>query len=168
PRPESPMPVFDDLPSVVVQPPSTEPAGARDDELLPADQLIAAGVPGAEPGADSDAESDLAESHDSQASAPQVGTAAEKGSPAEQGTAPEQGSAAGPDPEVAVASAADPLPAPPAPALGELDPHPGAPNEVEWTEANGEPRVRLPHEVMPTGRLQARRRGVIGESEECV
>src|SRR5207253_5228441 len=96
PRLESPMPVFDDLPSVVVQPPSTEPAGARDEELLPADQLIAADVPGAEPGADSDAEpedaesdlaqpedaeADLAESHDSE-SAPQMGTAAEQGSAA--------------------------------------------------------------------------------------
>jgi len=175
PRPESPMPVFDDLPSVVVQPPSTDPAGARDEELLPADQLIAAGVvPGAEPGADSDAEredseSDLAESHDSEpdraepdhaesddseASAPQMGTAAE------------QGSSAGPDPEVAVASAADPLPAPPVPALGELDPQPGAPNEVEWTEATAEPRVRPPREVLPPGRLPERRVVVIGENAE--
>ena len=164
PRPESPMPVFDDLPSVVVQPPSTEPAGARDDELLPADQLIAAGVPGAEPGADSDAESDLArpedaesdltESDDSEASAPQMGTAAE------------QGSAAGPDPELAVAPVADPLPAPPAPALGELDPQPGAPNEVEWTEATAEPRVRAPREVLPPGRLPERRVVVIGENAE--
>jgi len=169
PRPESPMPVFDDLPSVVVQPPSTEPAGARDEELLPADQLIAAGVPVAEPGADSggepedaesdlarpeDAESELAESDDSEASAPQVGTA------------PEQGSAAGPDPGVAVASAADPLPAPPAPALGELDPQPGAPDEVEWTEATAEPRVRPPREVLPPGRLPERRVVVIGENAE--
>ena len=159
PRPESPMPVFDDLPSVVVQPPSTEPAGARDDELLPADQLIAAGVPGAEPGADSDAEpedaeSDLTESDDSEALAPQMGTAAE------------QGSAAGPDPELAVAPVADPLPAPPAPALGELDPQPGAPNEVEWTEATAEPRVRAPREVLPPGRLPERRVVVIGENAE--
>ena len=136
---------------------------------MPADQLIAAGVPVAEPGADSggepedaesdlarpeDAESELAESDDSEASAPQVGTA------------PEQGSAAGPDPGVAVASAADPLPAPPVPALGELDPQPGAPNEVEWTEATAEPRVRPPREVLPPGRLPERRVVVIGENAE--
>ncbi len=168
PRPESPMPVFDDLPSVVVQPPSREPAGSPDEELLPAEELIAAGVPGAEPETESDAqpedaEPDLAEPDDAEsdlepddaeASAPQIEAA------------PEQGSPAGPDPEVKGAPTTDPLPAPPAPALGELDPQPGAPSEVEWTEATAEPRVRSPREVLPPGRLPERRVVVIGENAE--
>jgi len=159
PRPESPMPVFDDLPSVVVQPPSTEPAGSPDEELLPADEPVAAGVPAAEPGTESDAqledaEPDLAESDDAEASAPQMETASK----------PE--SAAGPRPEAKGAPAGDPLPAPPAPALGDLDPQPGASSQVEWTEASAEPRVRPPREVLPPGRLPERRVVVIDENAE--
>jgi chromosome partitioning protein len=154
PRPESPMPVFDDLPSVVVQPLSTEPAGSPDEELLPADEPIA--EPAAQPEeAEPDlAEPDHAESDDAEASAPQMEAA------------PEQGSPVGPDPEVKGARMTDPLPAPPAPALGELDPQPGAPSEVEWTEATAEPRVRSPREVLPPGRLPERRVVVIGENAE--
>ena len=158
PRPESPMPVFDDLPSVVVQPPSTEPAGSPDEELLPADEPIAAGVPGAKPETEPDAhpdeaEPDLAESDDAEASAPQMEPA------------PGQESPAGPGPEAA-APTADPLPAPPAPALGELDPQKVESTEVEWTEATAEPRVRPPREVLPPGRLPDRRVVVIGENAE--
>ena len=154
PRPESPMPVFDDLPSVVVQPLSTEPAGSPDEELLPADEPIA--EPDAQPEeAEPDlAAPDLAEPDDAEASAPQIDAA------------PEQGSPAGPDPEVKGAPTTDPLPAPPAPALGELDPQPGAPSEVEWTEATAEPRVRSPREALPPGRLPERRVVVIGENAE--
>src|SRR5439155_883551 len=84
---------------------------STDEELLPADEPVAAGVPAAEPGTESDAqledvEPDLAGSDDAEASAPQMGTA------------PEPESAAGPDPEAKGAPAGDPLPAPPAPAFG--------------------------------------------------
>jgi chromosome partitioning protein len=160
PRPESPMPVFDDLPSVVVQqPPSTEPAGSPDEEPLPADEPIAAVVPSAEPETESDAqpqdaEPGLGEPGDAEASVPQIETG------------PAQGSPAGPDPELKGVPTADPLPAPPAPALGELDPQPGAPSDLEWTEATAEPRVRSPREVLPPGRLPERRVVVIGENAE--
>jgi chromosome partitioning protein len=154
PRPESPMPVFDDLPTVVVQLPSTEPAGSPDEELLSADEPIAMGVPGAEPGTESDPQPEDAQPEDAGASAPQMETA------------PEQESSTGPGPEAAAASTADPLPAPPAPALGELDPQQGGPTEVEWTEATAEPRVRSPREVLPPGRLPERRVVVIGENAE--
>ena len=139
PRPESPMPVFDDLPSVVVQPPSTGPAGSPDDELLPPDEPIAAGLPDAEPETEPDAQLDVepdVEPDGADASAPQVRTAS------------------------------DPLPAPPAPAFGEPDRQSGEPSEVEWTEATAEPRVRPPREVVQPGRLPERRVVVIGENAE--
>ena len=153
------MPVFDDLPSVVVQPPSTEPAGSPGEELLPADEPIAqadAQPEEAEPElAEPDlAEPDDAEPDDAEASAPQIDEA------------PEQESPAGHDPAVKGAPTTDPLPAPPAPALGELAPQPGEPSEVEWTEATAEPRVRSPREVLPPGRLPERRVVVIGENAE--
>jgi chromosome partitioning protein len=174
PRPESPMPVFDDLPSVVVQPPSAEPAGSPDEELLPAGEPIAAGVPGAEPGTESDAELEDAEPDDAEPDDAESDDAepdnAESDdaepSATQMGTAPKPESAAGPEPEAKGAPAADPLPAPPAPALGDLDPQPEASSEVEWTEATAEPRVRAPREVLPPGRLPERRVVVIDENAE--
>ena len=156
PRPESPMPVFDDLPSVVVQPLSTDPPRSSDEEPLPADELIAEGVPDPEPEGEpaarsEDSKPEDSKPEDSKAPPPQMG--------------PEK-SAVGPGAEAAIAPTADLLPAPPAPAIGEVDTPPGEPSDLEWTEATAEPRVRPPREVLPPGRLPERRVVVIGENAE--
>ena len=153
PRPDSPMPVFDDLPSVVVQAPSTDPRESPADETPPPDELPEA----IEPTPDRDTESD-------EPASPQVEKAAEP----EPAPEPE----AEPKPEMAIAppsERSDPLPAPPAPDLGELDHQPEGPGEVGWTEeveAAAEPRVRPPRERLAPGRLPERRVVVIGEDAE--
>jgi chromosome partitioning protein len=166
PRPESPMPVFDDLPSVVVQPLSTEPPRSSDEEPLPADEPIVEGVPDPEPKAEPDARSEDSKPEDSKPedSKPEDSKPEDAEAPAPH-MDPEK-SAAGPGAEAAVASTADPLPAPPAPALGELDTPRGEPSDLEWIEATAEPRVRPPREVLPPGRLPERRVVVIGENAE--
>jgi chromosome partitioning protein len=158
PRPDSPMPVFDDLPSVVVQAPSRDAGGTPSDEIpeetqpdaeldpAPTSQMEA--VAETEPA--SDPEPELAPEPDQD---------------------PEPESAPAPDAEMASAPAnlgSDPLPAPPAPAL-EMDPQAERLSEIGWTEemeAAGEPRVRPPRQVLAPGRLPERRVVVIGEDAE--
>ena len=167
PRPDNPMPVFDDLPSVVVQAPSTDPSGSPDEHPLPADELDGGDQPNAEADADPDAGPDAESEAEFEEVAPDE--AAPAGSPSPQMEAPEPQSAAGPEPRTATAptvKGSDPLPAPPAPALGELAPQPGGSGEVEWTEATTEARVRPPREELPPGRLPKRRVVVIGEDAE--
>ena len=149
PRPDRPMPVFDDLPSVVVQAPSNATSESPVDETSsphePPD--VSRSTPGR--GAELDGAAN-------QTASSQV----------EADVEPE----ATPEPEAEMATAepsegSDPLPAPPAPALGEhtQDEERG---EVEWTEGTAEPRVRPPREVLPPGRLPERRVVVIGEDTE--
>jgi chromosome partitioning protein len=162
PRPDSPMPVFDDLPSVVVQAPSGDAGGTPSDEIPEETQ------PDAEP---------------DPAPTPQVEAVAEQEPSPEPDPQPEPELAPEPDrepepepepaPEAEMASApanlgSDPLPAPPAPAL-ETDPQPERPSEIGWTdemEASAEPRVRPPRQVLAPGRLPERRVVVIGEDAE--
>jgi len=146
PRPDSPMPVFDDLPSVVVQAPSGDAGGTPSDEVpesSSADVETGTAPPGhVETDAGPDPEPELAPE-----------------------PAPE------PEAEVAAAPSAggtDPLPTPPAPALAP-DLQPEEPSEIGWTEemeAAAAPRVRPPREVLAPGRLPERRVVVIGEDAE--
>jgi chromosome partitioning protein len=158
PRPESPMPVFDDLPSVVVQAPSGDAAGTTSDESpretppdagadrAPTPQVEAVAEP--EPAAASDPEPAL-------------------------GPGPEPNTERAPESRAEMASApailgSDALPAPPAPAL-EGDPPPEGPSEIRWTDemdAEAEPRVRPPRQALAPGRLPERRVVVIGEDAE--
>ena len=158
PRPDNPMPVFDDLPSVVVQAPSGDAGGTPSDEILQETQ------PDAEP---------------DPAPIPQTEAVAETEPAPEPDPQPEPELAPEPDPEPQLASEAemasgpadlgsDLLPAPPAPAL-ETDPQPQGPSEIGWTEeieAAAEPRVRPPRQVLAPGRLPERRVVVIGEDAE--
>jgi chromosome partitioning protein len=162
PRPDSPMPVFDDLPSVVVQAPS------RDDGGTPPDEIPEETQP--------DAELDPAPTSQMEAVA-EPEPASEPDPQPERELAPEPDPEPEPDsepaPEGEMASApvtlgSDPLPAPPAPAL-EMDPQPERPSEIGWTEemeAAAEPRVRPPRQVLAPGRLPERRVVVIGEDAE--
>jgi chromosome partitioning protein len=160
PRPDSPMPVFDDLPSVVVQAPSGDAGGTASDEIpeetqpdaeldpAPTSQMEAVAEP--EPASEPDPQPERAPKPDPE---------------------PEPASAPAPDAEMASAPAtmvSDPLPAPPAPAL-EIVPQPEGPSEIGWTEemeAAAEPRVRPPRQVLAPGRLPERRVVVIGEDAE--
>jgi len=148
PRPDSPMPVFDDLPTVVVQAPSSDTGEAASDEV----------PQGTEPDVDPD-----------RAPTPQVEAVAEPEPAPEAEPAPEPG----PEPEAEMASApstlgSDRLPAPPAPAL-ETNLEPVEPSEIGWSDEMGaaaEPRVRPPRQVLSPGRLPERRVVVIGEDAE--
>ena len=158
PRPDNPMPVFDDLPSVVVQAPSGDAGGTPSDEILQETQ------PDAEP---------------DPAPIPQTEAVAETEPAPEPDPQPEPELAPEPDPEPEPAAEAemasgpadlgsDLLPAPPAPGL-ETDPQPQGPSEIGWTEemeAAAEPRVRPPRQVLAPGRLPERRVVVIGEDAE--
>ena len=156
PRPDSPMPVFDDLPSVVVQAPSGDAGGTPSDEIPEETQQ--------------DAEPDPAPTSQTETVAepePEAGFVPEPDpEPAREPdpeTVPEPDrepeSAAGTEMASAPATlGSDPLPAPPAPAL-----------EIGWTEemeAAAEPRVRPPRQVLAPGRLPERRVVVIGEDAE--
>jgi chromosome partitioning protein len=152
PRPESPMPVFDDLPSVVVQAPSRDAGGTPSDEIPEETQP--------------DAELDPAPTSQMEAVA-ETEPASEPEPEPELALEPHQE----PDAEMASAPAnlgSDPLPAPPAPAL-EMDPQAERPSEIGWTEemeAAAEPRVRPPRQVLAPGRLPEQRVVVIGEDAE--
>ncbi len=164
PRPDNPMPVFDDLPSVVVQAPSGDAGGTPPDEVPEETQ------PDAEPGPaptsrmEAVAEPEPALEPDPQ---PEPEPAPKPEPEPKPEPKPE------PAPEAEMASApmtlgSDPLPAPPAPAL-ETDPEPEGPSEIGWTEemeAAAEPRVRPPRQVLAPGRLPERRVVVIGEDAE--
>jgi chromosome partitioning protein len=162
PRPDSPMPVFDDLPSVVVQAPSSDAGGTTSDEIPE------------ETG--SDAEPDPAPTSQMEAvaepePAPEPDPLPEPAPEPEPDPEPEPEPGSAPVAEMVSAPAnlgSDPLPAPPAPAL-EIDPQPERPSEIGWTEemeAAGEPRVRPPRQVLAPGRLPERRVVVIGENAE--
>jgi chromosome partitioning protein len=158
PRPESPMPVFDDLPSVVVQAPSADAGGTPSDEIP---EETNAG-----------AELDLEPTSQMEAVAePEPASEPDPQPEPELAPEPEPEPAPAPDAEMASAPAtlgSDPLPAPPAPAL-EVDPQPEGPSEIGWTEemeAAAEPRVRPPRQVLAPGRLPERRVVVIGEDAE--
>jgi chromosome partitioning protein len=180
PRPDSPMPVFDDLPSVVVQAPTSDAGGTPSDEL----------PEGAQPDAESDgAPSPLVEAGAEPEPAPEPEPEQETTPEPEQETTPEPEQETTPEPEqettpepelapepeaeaevpaASTTDGADPLPAPPAPAL-EPGPQPEGPGEIGWaeqTEATAEPRVRPPREVLAPGRLPERRVVVIGEDAE--
>jgi hypothetical protein len=162
PRPDSPMPVFDDLPSVVVQAPSGDAGGTPSDEIpeetqpdaeldpAPTSQMKAVAEPEPAPEPDPQPEPEVAPEPDPE---------------------PEPESAPARDAEMTSAPAnlgSDPLPAPPAPAL-EMDPLSERPSEIGWTEemeAAAEPRVRPPRQVLAPGRLPERRVVVIGEDAE--
>jgi chromosome partitioning protein len=162
PRPESPMPVFDDLPSVVVQAPGGDVGETQSDEIpeetepdaeldpVPTSQVEAVAEPVQASEPDPQPEPELAPEPDPE---------------------PEPASAPPPDAEMASAAGtlgSDPLPAPPAPAL-EIVPQPEGASEIGWTEemeTAAEPRVRPPRQVLAPGRLPERRVVVIGEDAE--
>ena len=158
PRPDSPMPVFDDLPSVVVQAPSGDADGTPSDEIPEETQSDAELDPGPTSQMEAVAEPEPASEPDLQ---PEPELAPE----------PEPESAPVRDAEMSSAPAnlgSDPLPAPLATAL-EIDPQPERPSEIGWTEemeAAAEPRVRPPRQVLAPGRLPERRVVVIGEDAE--
>jgi len=160
PRPDSPMPVFDDLPSVVVQAPSGDAGGTPSDEIPEETQPV--GEPDPAPLVEAVAEHEPSPEPDPQ---PEPDPAPELD--------PEPEPEPEPAPEAKMASApanlgSDPLPAPPAPAL-ETDPRSERPSEIGWTEemeAPAEPRVRPPRQVLAPGRLPERRVVVIGEDAE--
>jgi len=162
PRPDNPMPVFDDLPSVVVQAPSGDAGGTPSDEILQETQPDAEPDPAPIPQTEAVAETEPAPEPDPQ---PEPELAPEPD--------PEPEPAPEPAPEGEMASGpadlgSDLLPAPPAPAL-ETDPQPQGPSEIGWTEemeAAAEPRVRPPRQVLAPGRLPERRVVVIGEDAE--
>jgi chromosome partitioning protein len=162
PRPDNPMPVFDDLPSVVVQAPSGDAGGTPTDEIPEETQPDAEPDPAPTPQMEAVAEPEPAPEPDPQ---PEPELAPEPD--------PESEPAPAPAPEAEMASGpadlgSDPLPAPPAPAL-ETDPQPEGPSEIGWTEemeTAAEPRVRPPRQVLTPGRLPERRVVVIGEDAE--
>jgi chromosome partitioning protein len=162
PRPDNPMPVFDDLPSVVVQAPSGDAGGTPPDEIPEETQPDAEPDPAPTPQMEAVAEPEPAPEPDPQ---PEPELAPEPD--------PESEPAPEPAPEAEMASGpadlgSDPLPAPPAPAL-ETDPQPEGPSEIGWTEemeTAAEPRVRPPRQVLTPGRLPERRVVVIGEDAE--
>jgi chromosome partitioning protein len=162
PRPDNPMPVFDDLPSVVVQAPSGDAGGTPPDEIPEETQPDAEPDPAPTPQMEAVAEPEPAPEPDPQ---PEPELAPEPD--------PESETAPAPAPEAEMASGpadlgSDPLPAPPAPAL-ETDPQPEGPSEIGWTEdmeSAAEPRVRPPRQVLAPGRLPERRVVVIGEDAE--
>jgi chromosome partitioning protein len=162
PRPDSPMPVFDDLPFVVIQAPSGDAGGTPSDEIPEETQ------PDAEP---DPAPTSQMEAVAEPEPAPEPDPQSEPEPPLEPDPEPEPESGSAPEAEMASAPAnlgSDPLPAPPAPAL-EMDPQPERPSEVGWTEemeATAEPRVRPPRQVLAPGRLPERRVVVIGEDAE--
>ena len=160
PRPDSPMPVFDDLPSVVVQAPSGDAGGTPSEE-----------IPGeTEP----DAEPDPAPTSQMEAVAePEPAPEPDPQSEPELSPEPDPGPEPEPAPDAEMASApadlgSGSLPAPPAPAL-DMDPQPDRASEIGWTdemEAAVEPRARPPRQVLAPGRLPERRVVVIGEDAE--
>jgi chromosome partitioning protein len=162
PRPDNPMPVFDDLPSVVVQAPSGDAGGTPPDEIPEETQPDAEPDPAPTPQMEAVAEPEPAPEPDPQ---PEPELAPEPDPESEPAPAP------APEPEMASGPAdlgSDPLPAPPAPAL-ETDPQPEGPSEIGWTEemeTAAEPRVRPPRQVLTPGRLPERRVVVIGEDAE--
>jgi chromosome partitioning protein len=162
PRPDNPMPVFDDLPSVVVQAPSGDAGGTPPDEIPEETQPDAEPDPAPTPQMEAVAEPEPAPEPDPQ---PEPELAPEPD--------PESETAPAPAPEAEMASGpadlgSDPLPAPPAPAL-ETDPQPEGPSEIGWTEdmeSAAEPRGRPPRQVLTPGRLPERRVVMIGEDAE--
>ena len=162
PRPDSPMPVFDDLPSVVVQAPSGDAGGTPSDEIPEETQPDAEPDPAPTSQVEVVAEAEPASDPDPQLK-PELAL--------EPDPEPEPGPESAPEAEMASAPAdlgSDPLPAPPARAP-EMDPQPERPSEIGWTEemeAAAEPRVRPPRQVLAPGRLPERRVVVIGEDAE--
>jgi chromosome partitioning protein len=143
PRPDAPMPVFDELPTVVVSAPSPdqmepEPGGGADEaaaesEPSPTEPVLGSEVEPVEPAG----------------SAPEPST-----EPPEPFVAPE------PAKEEEVSADPDPLPAPPAPGLTDVS--------DLWDDAPAEPerRVRPPRTAVAPGTLPERRVVVIGEDPE--
>jgi chromosome partitioning protein len=166
PRPDNPMPVFDDLPSVVVQAPSGDAGGTPPDEIPEETQPDAEPDPAPTPQMEAVAEPEPAPEPDPQ---PEPELAPEPDPESE--PAPEPAPEPAAEAEMASGPAdlgSDPLPAPPAPAL-ETDPQPEGPSEIGWTEemeTAAEPRVRPPRQVLTPGRLPERRVVVIGEDAE--
>jgi chromosome partitioning protein len=142
PRPDSPMPVFDELPTVVVAAPAaSEDLDAEDEEETSSSHP----GPGAhEPEHEADKPEPEAESQPA-ASGPDTSTpSTEPVADAQAGAAPEP----------------DPLPAPPAPDVTD----PGDLWEERASEA--ERRVRPPRTAVAPGTLPERRVVVIGEDPE--
>jgi chromosome partitioning protein len=146
PRPDAPMPVFDDLPTVVISAPASE--GADDPP---------AGTDVEAPSSEPEPEPDEPEA----TVAPEPAPVDPESSPAE----PEPEVPAGERDPAAVVEAEpvgkpDPLPAPPAPDVA---------NSADlWEEPPGEPerRVRPPRTAVAPGTLPERRVVVIGEDPE--
>jgi chromosome partitioning protein len=162
PRPDNPMPVFDDLPSVVVQAPSGDAGGTPPDEIPEETQPDAEPDPAPTPQMEAVAEPEPAPEPDPQLE-PELAPEPDPESEPAPEPAPEAEMASGP-----ADLGSDPLPAPPAPAL-ETDPQPEGPSEIGWTEemeTAAEPRVRPPRQVLTPGRLPERRVVVIGEDAE--
>jgi chromosome partitioning protein len=162
PRPDNPMPVFDDLPSVVVQAPSGDAGGTPTDEIPEETQPDAEPDPAPTPQMEAVAEPEPAPEPDPQLE-PELAPEPDPESEPAPEPAPEAEMASGP-----ADLGSDPLPAPPAPAL-ETDPQPEGPSEIGWTEemeTAAEPRVRPPRQVLTPGRLPERRVVVIGEDAE--
>jgi len=165
PRPDNPMPVFDDLPSVVVQAPTLDPGGKPAEEMSSADELPEEMSSAPDPDVGSEIET---------GAEPVTETGVERGRSASPQVEPVTESEPTPETGAEMAFAppedgGDPLPAPPTPALDEPDAPPGGSGEVDWTEEIGstaEPRVRPPREAVSPGRLPERRVVVIGEDAE--
>jgi chromosome partitioning protein len=144
PRPEAPMPVFDELPTVVVQPPTTEEPSLEavpepeDEAIVDADEPSGSPTEASPP-----PESDLPEPADRMGSEPEVREVEVT-------------------PETQVREA-DGLPAPPAPEVARTEPEADI-----WEEpsASAEPKVRPPSATVAPGTLPERRVVVIGEDPE--
>jgi len=165
PRPETPMPVFDELPTVVVSPlTSEEPEAQAADEPQPEsheelEPPQAPEEPGAEPVREPEAEPVHVEppAPESEAMEPEPGSAEQQEAPATEHPSGASSDDAGsvetePSPEP------DVLPAPPAP-----DVHP---TEL-WEEGSTDDRrVRPPRTAVVPGTLPERRVVVIGDDPE--
>ena len=143
PRPETPMPVFDELPTVVVSPPSAEEPMVEE----PGEEAIDARSDRAE--VEEGIEEQAAEHHvEPRRTAPAPETE-ERPEPSE----PDVGG------QAEVNAGGDPLPAPPAPEAA----HSGA---DLWEDPSTEHRVRPPRSAVAPGALPERRVVVIGEDAE--
>jgi chromosome partitioning protein len=145
PRPETPMPVFDELPTVVVSPPSAEEPSVE--EAL--EEAIEASGDGAE------MEVGTAERVAEQPVAPP------KAEPDPEAEEPPRMEPSDPQAKghAHATAGGDPLPAPPAPEVAHAD-------AGLWEDPSAERRVRPPRASVAPGALPERRVVVIGEDAE--
>jgi chromosome partitioning protein len=146
PRPEAPMPVFDELPTVVVSPPTIAEEGFEASEDEPADDEAPSEEPSPERAPD-----EIAEESETSTPGPEAGPTSVRGA----GPEPSSEASVEPVPD------RDVLPAPPAPEVSRA--------EVDlWEESSraSERKVRPPRSAVSPGTLPERRVVVIGEDPE--